>query len=159
MRVVEILSILGLITILCPCAILCAGFPETYRISVAAMSWTWTLAGSATSFDVGPIQFFSSLPFTLFRLFFLLMVYRFYQSKTSKIRTLIVGVLAELQMSVVFFLLIVTSPFPTGSIPLFLPIPILLLAGALIIQTNPPPITQLWNDGNSNSCFAGSSTT
>ena len=75
---------------------------------------------------------------------------RYYNGRTTKLNTLLVGVASELQILVVANLgmigQLVSSPDPSQiSVPLFGPIPILFLTGLVIMKLRPPPeITTPW---------------
>jgi len=75
---------------------------------------------------------------------------RYYNGKTTKLNTLLVGVASELQILVVanlgMIVQLALSPDP-GKIlvPLFGPIPVLFLTGFVIMRLKPPPeITTPW---------------
>ena len=77
---------------------------------------------------------------------------RYYNGRTTKMNTLLVGVASELQVLVVMIFVTIVqsilSPYP-GAIwtllPLFGPIPVLFLTGLVIMKLRPPPeITTPW---------------
>ncbi|TET79261.1 hypothetical protein E3J38_07410 [candidate division TA06 bacterium] len=75
---------------------------------------------------------------------------RYYNGRTTKMNTLLVGVASELQILVVMIFMgigqSVSSPDPEAIwTPLFGPIPILFLTGLVIMKLRPPPeITTPW---------------
>jgi len=116
------------------------GFTE-YNVTIVAMTWLLIVDPFGSYWFVQPLLFFSTLPMTFLRFVFAYMMVRVYQGKSTRKRALVVGVASELQYPVIYLLPIlvgVFTPFPVFPIPLFLPIPILLLLGFLIIRIRPP---------------------
>ncbi len=81
-----------------------------------------------------------SIQFTLLRPMFAIQMVRFYQNKTSKKMTLLVGLIVELQALVVNFLFTWNTPFITLRIPL----PFLLLTGYLLMKFIPQMKSEHW---------------
>jgi hypothetical protein len=84
-----------------------------------------------------PLLFIGNLPVTFLRLVFVYQVYRFYQGRTTRKRTLLVGVVSELQMAIVSILGVIIPVFSLIS-RFFIPIPILFLVALVIIKVAPP---------------------
>ncbi len=84
-----------------------------------------------------------SIVYTLLRPVFAYQMVRFYQNKSSKKLTLLVGLCTELEVVVFGILpvLLVAQPY----LELIIPIPFLLLAGILVMRFAPPPQKpELW---------------
>lgn len=141
MREISILEILIVIMLLCPIVILIT----PYHIAVSGMSWTLSIVMDEVYFDFGPLLVVQGLPLTFLRVAFVLMVHRYYRGQTTKVRTLIVGALAEFQVPLSFFLLQFAYPFPIVWFLPIVPIPILFLTAIYLIQSNPVPASVLWD--------------
>ena len=80
------------------------------------------------------------MPFGLLRLAYACQMVRLYMARTTKNRTLALGIVSELPITIllvpVFIMLLL---YPDGPMVLFGPTFILLIVGALIIRLKPPP--------------------
>lgn len=85
-----------------------------------------------------PIVFIGNLPLTFLRLVFVYQIYKLYQGRTTRTRTMLVGVVSELQMVMVGIIGAIIPVFSLQSL-LLIPIPILFLASLVTIKVAPPP--------------------
>ena len=101
---------------------------------------------------VQPYMLMTGLLLLSLRPVFAYQMVRYYNGRTTKMNTLLVGVASELQVLVVMIFVTIAqsvlSPYP-GAIwtllPLFGPIPVLFLTGLVIMKIRPPPeITTPW---------------
>ncbi|MFW9967455.1 MAG: hypothetical protein ACFFEA_09910 [Candidatus Thorarchaeota archaeon] len=115
--------------------------PFAYRVdigpgpdSIRAMIWDYIESSWYTGFRLwNPID---TLPYTLLRLIFALMLARVYVGKTTPKRTLFVGILAELQPIIVSAPLVFLIDWPGDGdplVPLYIPLPILLVLGVILL--------------------------
>ena len=117
------------------------------ELSVLCMLWTLPIR-----FDVNnslgmlqnatpistPFMFIGNLPITCLRLVFVYQIYKLYQSRTTRKRTLVVGVASELQVTILGILAVIMPVFSLMS-RYFIPSPILFLAALVIFKIAPPP--------------------
>lgn len=100
-----------------------------------------------------PLMFLGTLPIVFLRYIFIIMMYRYYSGKTTRIRTLFAGVIAELQLPAFYYILMTISfiLYPGGMfyIPLVIPTPLLLLVGYALIRYRPPIEDEVWIDRES----------
>ena len=85
-----------------------------------------------------PIMFIGNLPLTFLRIVFVYQMYRCYRNRTTTKRTLLVGAASELQASLIGNLSMIIPVFSLFS-QVFIPIPVLFLAGLVMIKIAPPP--------------------
>jgi len=117
-------------------------------IMIVAMTWQGNISSWGSYFYFDLYGLFASLPFTFLRLAFLVLMIRLYQGKTTKKRTLIVGILSELQLVILFYgamiISILLSPYPPSYLQIMIPVPLLLLTGILIMHFDPPKEGTMW---------------
>ena len=105
---------------------------ELGRIYLIGMSWE--LGGVMLSFTF----FLVGLPFMFLRLVFVYQVYKYYLGTTSRKRVLITGILGELQFPLISLLMIpICLLNPSLAVIISIPIPILLVAGLLMLRYIP----------------------
>jgi hypothetical protein len=106
-------------------------------VNLTGMSWQIMLVlGGYLMFDF--FYFLVGFPFTFFRIVFVYSIYRYYLGKTTKNRVVIFGIISELQLPLIglaLIPLILSSPLMVAMYPI--PIPILLIAGLLILRYVP----------------------
>ena len=126
------------------------GNPMTNDFSIIAIIWIYSSSqwnGPFGSLQVNPLMLFQALPFTFMRFVFGYMLYRLYCGKTTQKRVLITGIIMELFLPVFYLItylpMLIMNP-GWYSIPVLLPIPILLLFGVAIVKGFPPPQDKLW---------------
>jgi hypothetical protein len=119
----------------------------TEKITIVAVAWILFISAGHVSI-IFLEQTIPTLPFTFLRFMFVLQMIRLYDNKTTKKRTILVGVLSECPMLI--FLVGNTLPllwnprWPYGFMGFS--IPLLLLIGWLLMKYFPPPKVQDWLD-------------
>jgi hypothetical protein len=97
---------------------------------------------------IHPFVLIASLPYTFLKPVFLFMFYRLYKGRTTRRRTIFVGLLSELQVAVPSYLsyIITISMYPPGwfSFPIVYPIPLVFIIGLVALKLSPPPEDQSW---------------
>jgi len=107
---------------------------EIGRIYLIGMSW------ELGSFILSFTFFLVGLPFMFFRLVFVYQVYKYYLGTTSRKRVVITGILGELQFPIISLLMIpICLSNPGLAAIISIPIPILLIAGLLMLRFIPKP--------------------
>ena len=107
---------------------------ELGRIYLIGMSW------ELGSFMLSFTFFLVGLPFMFFRLVFVYQVYKYYLGTTSRKRVVITGILGELQFPIISLLMIpICLSNPNLAVIISIPIPILLIAGLLMLRYIPKP--------------------
>ncbi|MFW9864342.1 MAG: hypothetical protein ACFFET_18800 [Candidatus Thorarchaeota archaeon] len=115
--------------------------PFAYRVdlgpgpdSIRAMIWDYIESSWYSGFRVwNPLD---TLPYTFLRLIFAIMLAKLHIGKTSAQRTLLVGILAEIQPILVSAPLVFLVEWPGDGdpwVPLYIPIPIMLLLGVVLL--------------------------
>ena len=119
--------------------ILALVLPFAYRIdvgpgpdSIRAMTWDYLEASWYSGFRLwNPID---TLPYTLLRIAFAAMLARAYLGATTLQKTLLVGILAELQPLLVSAPLVFLIDWPGDPwLPLYIPLPIMLILGVILL--------------------------
>ena len=119
--------------------ILALVLPFAYRIdvgpgpdSIRAMTWDYLEASWYSGFRLwNPID---TLPYTLLRIAFAAMLARAYLGATTLQKTLLVGILAELQPLLVSAPLVFLIDWPGDPwVPLYIPLPIMLILGVILL--------------------------
>jgi len=114
--------------------------PFAYRVdvgpgpdSIRAMIWDYIESSWYSGFRIwNPLE---TLPYTLLRLIFAIMLAQLLTGKTSPKRTFLVGIFAEIQpvlVSAPLVFLINWSSDPW--VPLYIPIPIMLVIGVALLM-------------------------
>jgi hypothetical protein len=115
--------------------------PFAYRVdigpgpdSIRAMIWDYIESSWYSGFRIwNPLD---TLPYTLLRLIFAIMLARLYTGKTSPQRTLSIGILAEIQPVLVSAPLVFLVDWPGDGdpwVPLYIPLPIMLVLGVFLL--------------------------
>ncbi|MFX0108586.1 MAG: hypothetical protein ACFE7R_09900 [Candidatus Hodarchaeota archaeon] len=106
---------------------------------LAGMSWM-IIALTITDSFFGFMLFLQSIPFAFLRLVFVYQIYRYYRRKSSRKRTIIVGVLSEIQITIIGIIILpLTLVYPFLAIMIPVPIPLLLLTALGIMRYVPVP--------------------
>ena len=115
--------------------------PFAYRVdlgpgpdSIRAMIWDYIESSWYSGFRIWNLL--DTLPYTLLRLIFAVMLARLYTGKTSPQRALLIGILAEIQPVLVSAPLVFFIDWPGDSdplVPLYIPIPIFLVLGVVLL--------------------------
>ncbi len=91
-----------------------------------------------------PLGFLGNLPITFLRFVFVYQMYRLYEGRTTRKRTLLVGAASELQVATIGIMGAIMPVFSLMS-RFFIPLPILFLAVLSIIRLVPPcEVTKPW---------------
>lgn len=100
--------------------------------SIRAMTWDYIEASWYSGFRLwNP---FDTLPYTLLRLVFALMLVRNYRNVIPMWKTLLVGILAEIQPIAISAPLVYLIDWPGDPhVPLYIPIPVFLILGIIIL--------------------------
>ncbi len=107
---------------------------ELGQIYLVGMSW------ELGSFMLSFTFFLVGLPFMFLRLVFVYQVYKYYLGTTSRKRVVITGILGELQFPLISLLLVPICLLNPGlAVIISIPIPILLIAGLLVLRYIPKP--------------------
>jgi hypothetical protein len=117
------------------------GLPFAYHVdvgpgadSIRAMVWDYIESSWYSGFRIwNPLD---TLPYTLLRLIFAIMLARLYTGKTSPQRTLSIGILAEIQPVLVSAPLVFLVDWPGDGdpwVPLYIPLPIMLVLGVFLL--------------------------
>ena len=119
-------------------------------ITIVAMTWVYyssSWMGPYGGLMMDPFMLLQSLPFTFMRFVFGYMLYRLYSGKSTIKRVMLTGIIMELFMPVIYLVsylpMLLMNP-GWFSMPVLLPIPILLLYGVVIIKLFPSPKDELW---------------
>ncbi|MHA1924921.1 MAG: hypothetical protein ACXABV_14395 [Candidatus Thorarchaeota archaeon] len=113
--------------------------PFAYRVdvgpgpdSIRAMIWDYIESSWYSGFRIwNPLD---TLSYTLLRLIFAIMLARLYTGKTSSKRTLLVGIMAEIQPVLVSAPLVFLIDWPGDPlVPLYIPFPIMLIFGVALL--------------------------
>ena len=116
---------------------------------VLAVLWSFTSTPWRTYLETSDTFTFAILmPFGLLRLAYAYQMVRLYMARTTKRRTLALGIVSELPITIllvpVFIMLLL---YPDGPMVLFGPTLILLIIGTLIIRLKPPPKPpEIWEE-------------
>ena len=119
--------------------ILALVLPFAYRVdvgpgpdSIRAMTWDYIESSWHSGFRLwNPLD---TLPYTILRLVFAVMVVRNHHKGTSKWKTLFVGILSEIQPIAVSAPLVYLIDWPGDpQVPLYIPIPIYFIIGLILL--------------------------
>lgn len=110
-----------------------------YYNSIYLIGMSWEIIGLYLGdFALSFTYFLVGLPFMFFRFVFVYYVYKYYQGHTTKKRVLISGILGELQFFLIGLAIIpigLSNPYIAAIVSV--PIPILLIAGLVILRYVP----------------------
>ena len=115
---------------------------EVYGTMCNLMGMTWMIINmNFWDIVIDPLVILSGISLTFMRLVFVYQMHRYLQGRTTQKRTIIVGILSELQIVImilpVFAILSLLGTFELVSGFWFFPIPVLLLVGLVIIRVVP----------------------
>lgn len=154
-----VMLVLSIFAILVPAGITIVSDPNTgliLYIQLVFMLWTINIANPnsnppGTFQDVtaipdtpipNPLMFIGNLPLTFLRIVFVYQMYRCYQNRTTTKRTILIGAASELQSSLIGNLSMLIPVFSLFT-QVFIPIPVLFLAGLVMIKVAPPSQTPI----------------
>ncbi len=135
-RVAQVMMIFALLG---PVFIYVSSSPTTVLwLEINALLWKVSSIDGPLTFFIGNLQIMLGMVLLLpLRLAFVWQMYKCYKGRTSKRATATVGLLSELQI-LVPFLFMLQGP-STPYLTLVAPVPLLFLAGLLLLITVPPP--------------------
>ncbi|MCK4484017.1 MAG: hypothetical protein KAU89_04285 [Candidatus Thorarchaeota archaeon] len=140
--------VMTLVALIAPLAFFLSDYDGLY-ISLIAVLWSFTSSSYYTSLVIADILTLSmSLPFGFLRFAYAYQMVRLYKGRTTKKRTLTLGIVSELPFAILFIPnLIMWLLTPYGPMALGGPTLILLIVGILIVRFRPPPETpEIWED-------------
>lgn len=158
-RTASISTIIGVLLVLAlfgPIAGAYISYGWTPQVSIIAVLWQINSASYGPGFPSLPfnIRFtpeaiFASFPFVFLRYVFVFMVYRLYTGKTTRRRTYLAGLAAELQLVGIYGVMSLVSLLsaPYGGVfymPIIVPIPVMFLCAYAFIRFISPPEEKLW---------------
>ncbi|MDF1538505.1 MAG: hypothetical protein P1Q69_06345 [Candidatus Thorarchaeota archaeon] len=117
------------------------------QMKIIAMLWIYNIGYTGTPYVTDPRMWLITFTLTFLRLAFVVMIYRLYQGKTTSKRCSIVGIASESQvpLSIIIPTLLTISSYPgLDYIPVVIPIPILILSGAIMVRILKLPDTRQW---------------
>jgi len=140
--------VMALVALLVPFAFGFTGYDGLY-FSIIGVLWTFTSSPNYTYLEITNIFTLAiTIPFGFLRLAYAYQMVRFYKGRTTKKRTLTLGVVSELPFAILFipfFIMWFLNPY--GSMNLTGPTLILLIVGILIIRLKPPPEPpEIWKE-------------
>ena len=132
--------VMSLVALLAPLAFGLSGW-DGLHYSVIAVLWSFTSTPYSTYLEITNIfTLVTMMPFGFLRLAYAYQMVRFYKGRTTKKRTLTLGIVSEIPFAILFIpYLIMWLLNPLGPIALGGPTLILLIVGILIIRFRPPP--------------------
>ncbi|MCK5302656.1 MAG: hypothetical protein KAJ96_05910 [Candidatus Thorarchaeota archaeon] len=132
--------VMTLVALLTPIAFLASGYDGLY-ISLIAILWSFTSSSYYTQLVIADIFTLGmSMPFGFLRLAYAYQMFRLYNGRTTKKRTLTLGIVSELPFAILFIpYLIMWLLNPLSPLALAAPTLILLIVGILIVKFKPPP--------------------
>ncbi|MHA1577963.1 MAG: hypothetical protein ACTSU3_11440 [Candidatus Thorarchaeota archaeon] len=142
-------GIIGIVAVISPIGVIFRneGWGDLSSM-IISMMWEMNYSPWGQDFQFNPFNLLGTLPLTFLRIVFVIMMIRLYQGKTTKKRTLVVGIASELQIAALFYgamlftMLLFLSPIPFFQI--VIPIPILFAIGLLIMKFGPPAERTMW---------------
>ena len=132
--------VMALVALLAPIAFGFSSY-DGQHLSVFAVLWAFSSSPYLTHLEIMNIfSLITMMPFGFLRLAYAYQMFRFYNGRTTKKRTLTLGIVSELPFVMLFVLyFIMWFLYPYGPMGLAGPTLILLIAGILIIRLKPPP--------------------
>jgi len=125
-------------------------YPRTgFYPSIAIFAMSWQISDYPLNiFMFGPELFLVAFPFMFLKFVFIYLLIKYYFHMTTRNRVIIVGIFGEVQLTLIGLAIIPLAIRTTGLAVMFsLPIPILLLAGLLVLKFIPaPPLLGDWDE-------------
>ena len=140
-------TIMALVALLAPLAFSIAVY-DGLHLSVLAVLWIFTSVPWGTHLETSNTFLSYLMPFGFLRLAYAYQMFRLYKGRTTKKRTLTLGIVSELPFAILFIpFVIIWLLNPYGPMVLSGPTLILLIAGILIIRLKPPPQPpEIWEE-------------
>ncbi|TFG12193.1 hypothetical protein EU537_10280 [Candidatus Thorarchaeota archaeon] len=113
------------------------------NVNIMAVTWIWFYDLESFAWSIVIWQFSTwgvGLVWSFSRFVFIFQIGRYFAGKTTKTRTLALGFLAELQMAIPYYGIMIHSVVLHGFVPysFLLPTPIFLVIGWLFMRIHPP---------------------
>jgi hypothetical protein len=116
-----------------------------YYFEIRALFWHLLLSSDSVRFVIIPFSYlFGNLLLSIFRFVFPFQVFRYLKNLTDRKTVLITGALSQAPMLFFTILLIIFPPLSSDQTAFFLPFPIMLTIGILIIHFTPGPPKSPW---------------
>jgi hypothetical protein len=116
-----------------------------YYIEIRALFWHLLLSSDRVRFIIIPLSYlFGNVLLSTFRFIFAFQVYRYYKNLIDRKTILITGALSQAPVLFFTFLTIMFIPLNANQTSIFLPFPIMLSIGVLIIRLSPGPPKSPW---------------
>ena len=110
---------------------------------VFSATWVYSQAGHDAQISS---QILTMIPIVALRLVFIYQVHRYYEGSTTRLRTLVLGILAEGPSLFMLLLMVVALLVPSFWLYLSIPTPLLLLSATLLLWRRPLPEPKTpWN--------------
>ena len=110
---------------------------------VFSATWIYSQSGHDVQFSY---QILTMIPIVALRSVFVYQVHRYYEGSTTRLRTLIVGILAEGPSLFMILLMVLALLVPSIWLYFSIPTPLLLLGGTLLLWRRPLPEPKTpWN--------------
>ncbi|MHA2353843.1 MAG: hypothetical protein ACXADC_01605, partial [Candidatus Thorarchaeota archaeon] len=137
------------------------GFEASFwHTQIVAMIWAYMADSYGSTLYTVFTQplFFILLPLLVIpRLYFISMINKLYNEKTSRKRVVRVGIISEIWLPLVYYVpllpFLIISPWVVGGIPMAVPIPFLFIAGMFMLRRIPArglPSTWTGDDDSEN---------
>ncbi len=137
-----------LVALLAPIAFFLSSYDGLY-LSLIAILWSFTSSSYYTQLVLVDIFTLGmSMPFGFIRLAYAYQMVRLYKGRTTKKRTLTLGIVSELPFAFLFIpYIIIWLLNPYGPVSLGAPSLILLIVSILIVRLRPPPESpEIWEE-------------
>jgi len=110
-------------------------------VTIMAMTWTYYVPYGFS--DLGYILILGPLPFTVWRVVFVYQMVRYFRGRSTRGVTFLLGVLAEIPLLVLYFIIPLLFSSPTmvfWSLGLTIPTPLMLTAASVFLWMTPFPV-------------------
>lgn len=116
-----------------------------YYIEIRTLFWHLLLSSDNVRFVIIPFSyFFSNLLLSTFRFIFPFQVYRYIKNLTDRKTVFITGALSQAPILFITIIIFLFPPSIVNQTSIFLPFPIMLIIGLLIIHLAPGPSKSPW---------------
>ncbi len=144
-----IIILLLILAAFAPLAITYSGY-WGYSLTIVAISWIMYSSEFGTTFELvtpSPYSLMIIFPFFLFRLALPYQINKYYKGRTTRGRTAVAAVLADLPFIIIFIPVIIMNLLGGGIFIINAPVPIMMIVGILILWRLPMPEAKVPWDG------------
>ncbi len=142
-----IVILLVILAAFAPLAVLYSGY-WGYSLTIVAITWMMYSSEFGTTFElVNAYSLMVFFPFLLFRLALPYQINKYYKGRTTRGRTAVAAILAELPFFIIFIPSIILNMLGGGIFMTNAPVPIMMIAGILILWRLPMPEAKVPWDG------------